>query len=306
MQTSLKTAVSFPGVGLHSGRPVRMSVHPAPADHGIRFQRSDVTGKDPVVVANWQFLSETALCTQLVNADGVSVATVEHVMAALAGCGIHNALITLDGPEVPILDGSAAPFVAKFLRAGVVRSDAPLTVLQVLRPVEVQAGEARARLEPATHLEIDFTIEFDEPAIGHQHKHLVMKNGAFLRMLAASRTFCRLSDIDTMRAAGLALGGTLDNALVFDGDTVLNPDGLRFPDEAVRHKMLDALGDLYAAGMPILGRYTGVRSGHALTARLLRALFADEANFALVTCSEEMAKTLPGTGLVAADLALSA
>jgi UDP-3-O-[3-hydroxymyristoyl] N-acetylglucosamine deacetylase len=203
---------------------------------------------------------------------------------------------------VPILDGSSLAFVAGFLTAGIEEQDAPIRAVRVLKAVEVRDGDAVARLEPADMLEIDFSIDFADAAIGVQSRVLNMANGAFVRELSDSRTFCRQSDVDAMRANGLALGGTLDNAVVIDGDRVLSPGGLRHSDEPVRHKMLDALGDLALAGGPILGRYTGVRAGHALTNRLLRALFADPAAFGLVDCGPQTHGKLPGVGVHVGDL----
>jgi UDP-3-O-[3-hydroxymyristoyl] N-acetylglucosamine deacetylase len=215
---------------------------------------------------------------------------------------VHNALVVIDGPEVPILDGSSVPFVEGFISAGLRAQEAPVRVLRVLQPVEVRDGEAMARLEPSDVLEIDFRIDFAETAIGKQALSLNMANGTFVRELSDSRTFCRQSDVDVMRANGLALGGNLDNAVVFQGDRILSPGGLRRVNEPVRHKMLDALGDLSLAGGPILGRYVGVRAGHALTNRLLRALFARPEAFDWVDCEELIGCKLPGVGVEAADL----
>lgn len=306
MQNTLKSAVSFTGVGLHTGKPVRMTLRPASADYGIWFRRTDLDGagssRDPMVRAIWSAVTPSRLCTVVENADGVSVSTIEHLMAALAGSAIHNALIEIDGPEVPILDGSAEPFVAAFIARGLVQQAAPVRAIRVLKPVEVREGEAVARLEPSDMLEIDFRIDFAEGAIGVQERRLNMANGAFVRELSDSRTFCRQSDVDAMRANGLALGGTLDNAVVFDGDRVVSPGGLRHTDEPVRHKMLDALGDLALAGGPILGRYTGIRAGHAMTNRLLRALFADPTAFRLVSVGDNVGGKLPGVGVHRGDL----
>jgi len=246
------------------------------------------------------------LCTLVANAAGTSVSTIEHIMAALAGSAIHNALIDIDGPEVPILDGSAVPFVAGFLEAGIVSQGAPVRAIRVLKPVEVREGEAVARLEPSDMLEIAFHIDFAEAAIGRQDKVLNMANGAFVRELSDSRTFCRNAEVVAMRERGLALGGTLENAVVFEGDKVLSPGGLRHADEPVRHKMLDALGDLALAGGPILGRYTGIRAGHALTNRLLRALFADPTAWRVQDCEGLASGKLPGVGVHRGDLPLSA
>lgn len=306
MQNSLKYGVTFTGVGLHSGQPVTMAVLPAPADHGIVFERTDLAAELDAarrrVPATWDRVVSSRLCTLVRNESGASVSTIEHVMAALAGCGIHNALIRIDGPEVPILDGSAVPFVARFLAAGIAAQDRPVRAIRVLRAVEVREGDAVARLEPADMLEISFSIDFADAAIGRQNKALNMANGAFVRELSDSRTFCRQSDVDAMRANGLALGGTLDNAVVIEGDRVLSPGGLRHRDEPVRHKMLDALGDLALAGGPLLGRYVGNRAGHALTNRLLHALFADPEAWETVECSAPMECVLPGVGVTPQDL----
>jgi UDP-3-O-[3-hydroxymyristoyl] N-acetylglucosamine deacetylase len=279
-----------------------MVVNPASADYGIWFRRTDLAGVDPMIAARWDAVMPSRLCTLLGNAAGATVSTVEHVMAALAGCGIHNALIEIDGGEVPILDGSAEQFVKAFLARGLREQTAPVRAVKILKAVEVRDGDALARLDPADMLEIDFRIDFADPAIGSQAKSLSMVNGAFVRELCNSRTFCRQQDVDEMRARGLALGGTLDNALVIEGDRVLTPGGLRHEDEPVRHKMLDALGDLSLAGGPILGRYTGIRAGHALTNRLLRALFARPDSFRVIDCGAQAGQKLPGAGVVRADL----
>ncbi len=302
MQNTLKSAVTFEGQGLHSGQPVRMIVRPAPADHGIVFHRTDVTGGNALITARWDSVIPSKLCTLVGNEDGLTVSTIEHIMAALAGCAIHNALIEIDAAEVPILDGSARPFVAAFIVAGIVAQSAPVRAIRILKAVEVREGEAVARLEPADMLEIDFEIDFSDRAIGHQERRLNMANGAFVRELSDSRTFCRQEDVERMQANGLALGGTLENAVVFDGDRIISPGGLRHADEPVRHKMLDALGDLALAGGPILGRYIGIRAGHALTNRLLRALFADESAFRLVDCESLTGQKLPGVGVHVGDL----
>jgi UDP-3-O-[3-hydroxymyristoyl] N-acetylglucosamine deacetylase len=298
LQNTLKSQVTFEGVGLHSGAPVRMVVRPAEAGHGIWFCRTDVELGDPMVPALWNYVERTPLCTRLVNDMGVSVSTVEHVMAALAGCGVHNALIELDGPEVPIMDGSSAPFMRGFMANGVRTLNTPLLAIQILTPVSVENDGARATLLPSDQLEIDFSIDFEDAAIGRQSKTLDMRNGAFARELCDSRTFCRQSDVDAMHESGLGLGGTLENAVVVDGDDVLSPGGFRHQDEAVRHKMLDALGDLALSGAPLLGRYVGIRAGHSLTNTLLRALFATPGAFRVVECDAEMMTRLPGQGLV--------
>lgn len=298
MQHTLRTAVTFKGVGLHSGAPVRMVIRPAAAGYGIWFKRTDIALGDAMIPALYDVVDQTPLCTRLVNAAGVSVSTVEHVMAALSGCGIHNALIEIDGPEVPILDGSAAPFVRGIMARGVQPQLTPVLAYEVLLPVTVTRGEARATLAPADRLKIEFHIDFADAAIGRQSKTLDMGNGTFARELCDSRTFCRQADVDAMHENGLALGGTLDNAVVVDGDQVLTPGGLRHADEAVRHKMLDALGDLALAGGVLLGHYTGERAGHTLTNQLLRKLFATPGAVRPVLCDADTAARLPGKGLV--------
>ena len=300
MQTTLHHDVTFAGFGLHTGRPARVVLHPAAAGDGIVFRRTD--RDNALVPARWDHVTLSPLNTRIENADGISVSTIEHLMAALAGCGVHNALIDIDGPEVPILDGSAADFVRGIITAGLAQLDAPLWAIRVLRAVAVRQGDATASLSPADTLQIDFTIDFTDAAIGHQEMTLNMANGSFVRELCDSRTFCRRSDVARMQAEGKALGGTLLNAVVFDGDLVLSPGGLRHWNEAVRHKMLDALGDLSTAAAPILGHYTGHKAGHALTNTLLRTLFSTPGAWELVPCDALMAATLPGAGVHLADL----
>lgn len=302
MQTTLNTKVTFEGTGLHSGAAVRVVLHPAAADSGIVFRRSDLAGR-PLLPALWHDVIVSPLNTRLSSKAGVTVSTIEHLMAALAGCGVHNVLIDVDGPEIPILDGSAASFVRGIVNAGLRLLPAPLRAIEILEDVCVSDGIAFATLSPSASLQIDFEIEFADAAIGRQQKTLNMANGAFVRELCDSRTFCRSADVDIMHANGLALGGSVDNAVVVDGDKILTPGGLRHADEAVRHKMLDALGDLYTAGAPILGRYTGSRAGHAMTNKLLHALFARPQAWRWVNCDAQIAARLPGVGVSAADLA---
>ena len=270
---------------------------PASAEYGIWFCRTDVTDRNPFVPARWHAVSDTQLNTRISNDDDVSVSTIEHLMAALAGCGVHNAMIEVDGPEVPLLDGSSAPFVSAILARGVRQLDTPVRVVRVLKTVTVAQGDAVATLAPSNELRIDFSIDFEDAAIGHQEKALNMANGAFVRELCDSRTFCRKADIDAMRDRGLIVGASLTSAVVVDGTDVVTPGGMRHQDEPVRHKMLDALGDLALAGAPILGQYTGHRAGHAMTNKLLRALFADPTAYEMVECDPAMASRLPGAGL---------
>ncbi len=278
MHCTLAKSLAFAGVGLHGGKPARMTLRPAPVGTGIRFLRVDVTDRDPLVQARWDAVVDTRLCTVIGNAAGVTVATVEHVMAALAGCGVDDALVDIDGPEVPIMDGSAQPFVDAILAGGLAFAPGPSQAIRVLAPVTVERGDARASLLPVGPMEdglsLDVRIEFPDAAIGAQRVSFALTPGAFAEALADSRTFARLAEIEALRAAGLALGGGLHNAVVVDGARVLNRGGLRRADEFARHKALDAVGDLALAGAPIVGRYVGVKAGHALTNQLLRALFA--------------------------------
>ncbi|RPE71917.1 UDP-3-O-[3-hydroxymyristoyl] N-acetylglucosamine deacetylase [Pacificibacter maritimus] len=311
MQKTVAKAITFDGVGLHSGKPVRMVVSPAKANSGIVFRRSDIDAdindtRDARIAARWDAVVPSKLCTLIRNSDGVEISTIEHIMAALAGCGVTNAIVDVNGPEIPIEDGSSAQFVTAFLQTGLVAQAGPARALKILKPVSIEVGSATARLEPAATLEIDFHIDFEDAAIGVQDKSLKMANGAFIRELSNCRTFCRKSDVDMMQSNGLALGGTFENAVVVDGDDVLSPGGLRHSDEPVRHKMLDALGDLALAGAPILGRYVGVRSGHAMTNALLREVFATPGAWAFVAVDDATAKTLPGAGVSASDLAYCA
>ena len=302
MQHTVRGPITFDGHGLHSGQPARLTIRPAAAEHGIWFKRTDIRFGDALVPAMWDAVERSPLCTRLVNAAGNSVSTVEHVMAALAGCGVHNALIEIDGPEVPILDGSAVPFVTAILDKGLLMQTAPLRVLEILEAVQVHTATGWARLTPSDTPRMSFRIEFDDAAIGTQEKTLDLSNGSFVRELSDSRTFCRNSDVEAMRSQGLALGGTLENAVVVDGDQVLSPGGLRHADEAVRHKMLDALGDMMLAGVPILGHYEGHKAGHAITNMLLHALFSTPTAFRMVECSDDMRAKMPGVGILPEEI----
>jgi len=306
LQTTIKSPVKFSGVGLHTGVHTSMTVHPAAGEYGIWFKRTDVASGDAYIPATWDAVRQGRLCTRITNTSGVEVSTIEHIMAALAGCGIHNALIEIDGPEIPILDGSSAEFVQGILGRGIRELDKPVRVIKVLKEVEVRHGTAYAKISPSESFEIEFQIDFEDAAIGQQKKHLNMANGAFVSELCNSRTFCRQSDVDEMRASGLALGGNLKNAIVVDGDEILTPGGLRYSDEAVRHKMLDALGDLALAGTPMFGKYTGYRAGHTLTNKLLRELFSRPDAFVMTICDEQTARRLPGVGVRRVDIPVAA
>jgi UDP-3-O-[3-hydroxymyristoyl] N-acetylglucosamine deacetylase len=218
-------------------------------------------------------------------------------MAALAGCGINNALLEIDGPEVPILDGSSLTFVKEILKSGIKLQNQSLKAVRILKKVEYKRDLAWAKFEPSANPKMSFSIEFSDEAIGSQSKTLDMSNGSFVRELCDSRTFCRHSEVEAMRSKGLALGGNYENAVVVDGKRVLSPGGLRHSDEPVRHKMLDALGDIALAGFPIIGHYIGYKAGHGITHGLLRNLFSDKRNFDIISCDKEAIENLPGTGV---------
>lgn len=274
MRSTIKNAVKFRGIGLHNGQPVILTVSPAAVNTGIVFHRIDADPAAQSIPARYDLVSDTHLCTGLANGDGVSVGTVEHVMAALAGCGITDARITLDGPEVPIMDGSAVVFVREFLRVGIRDLGVPRRAIRVLEPITVAIDSKVAELLPASRFEMEYSVSFSDPAIGRQSKSLVLTGSAVVSELSDSRTFGCLADVESMRRMGLGRGGGLENAVIVDNGRILNPTGLRHPDEFVRHKMLDAVGDLALAGAPIIGRYVGVKAGHEISNLLLRKLFA--------------------------------
>ena len=274
-QATVERDVQCRGVGLHSGVDVGLRLLPAPPDSGIRVHRTDVapgTGKIPVHIAH---VVNDRLSTVIGNRHGVTVATVEHLMAALAGMGVDNAVIALDGPEIPAMDGSAAPFVELIERAGIRDQGAPRRAIRVRKPVSVENGDSSISMMPADAFSIDFQIEFDSPVIARQTRRIEFANGAFADDIAPARTFGFMDDVDRLRRAGFARGASLDNAIAIDRERVINRNGLRFDDEFVRHKILDCVGDLYLAGAPILARVVARRSGHAANHDLLRAMFAD-------------------------------
>ena len=276
-QQTLAHAVECVGIGLHSGMNVTMTLHPAPADHGIVFTRLDVQGTSRDIPARYDRVVDTRLCTTLGNDAGVVVGTVEHLMAAFAGLGVDNARVELDGPEVPIMDGSSAPFVFLIECAGLKEQAAPRRVVRVLKDTVLADGATEVSLVPGECLTLDCEIDFKSSAVARQALTLHLVNGAFRKELARARTFGFLEDVEKLQALGLARGGSLENAIVVDAGRVMNEEGLRYEDEFVRHKTLDALGDLYLAGAMVIGAFRGVRSGHGANNRLLRALFADPA-----------------------------
>ena len=279
------------GVGVHSGERVRLSIRPAPAGHGVVFVRADVRDRDNRVPVSGEAVVDARLNTTIANAEGVTVSTIEHLMAALAALGVSNAVIELDGPELPIMDGSALPFVQLLDRAGFRRQETPQRFIEVLEPIEVVEGDKWARLTPCDRYEMAFEIDFDSAAIGNQRVDFVVDEQTFRDEICAARTFGFAHEVEALRRAGLARGGSLENAVVIDGDASLNPGGLRMEREFVRHKALDAIGDLYVLGAPLLARYEGFKGGHALNNKLVRELLARPEAWRVVIRTPELAQS---------------
>ena len=287
-QHTLKNAINCSGVGLHSGAKVNMCLRPAPVDSGIVFHRTDINAaisddKSTInadIPARWDAVSDTIMSTTIQNDAGVKVATIEHLMAALAGCGIDNVRVELDGPEVPVMDGSSAPFVFLIECAGLAAQQARRRAIRVLRRVEIDNGQHRAALLPSDGFTVSLEIEFDSPAISRQAGFFDLHNGGFKRDICRARTFGFEQDVSRLRELGLGQGGSLDNVVVVSrDDEIMNDGGLRYGDEFVRHKVLDCVGDFYLAGAPLLAHFAGERTGHTSNNELLRKLFSDPANW---------------------------
>jgi UDP-3-O-[3-hydroxymyristoyl] N-acetylglucosamine deacetylase len=283
-QTTLRAAVSLSGVGVHSGDEVKMTLHPAEAGHGVAFLRTGLPGgHDRIIDARHLSVTATELCTVIGDRDGGAVATIEHLLAALAGLGVDNVLVEIDGPEVPILDGSAAVFIDAIDQVGVVAMNASRRYLKVLRPIRVTQGRGFAELLPNDRaFRLDVEIDFPTPVIGRQRKVVDLSASLFRREISRARTFGFMRDVEKLWAAGFALGASLDNTVAIGEHGVINPEGLRYADEFVRHKILDAVGDLALAGLPLLGTYRSYCGGHRLNFAVLEALFATRANYAIV------------------------
>lgn len=286
-QRTVKHPIRASGVGLHSGEKIFLTLKPAPADSGIIFRRTDL---DPPVELPAQALMvrDTAMATSLVQGE-VRLSTVEHLMSALAGLGIDNALIEVTAGEIPIMDGSAGPFVFLIQAAGIVEQDAPKRFARIKRRVEVRDGDKIAAFEPYDGFKLCFTIDFDHPAFHDDHKYAEVdfSTTAYVKEVSRARTFGFMRDIEYLRSKNLALGGSMENAIVVGDDGVMNAEGLRYEDEFVRHKMLDAIGDLYLLGYGILGEYQGYKSGHGLNNQLLRALLAQPEAWEVVSFEDE-------------------
>lgn len=292
LQHTLAGSATCSGIGVHSGRRVRLTIRPAPVDSGILFVRTDLSEVDNRVPALATAVARTQLNTEIVNAAGVSVSTIEHLMASLAALAVDNVVVELDGPELPIMDGSALPFVQLLDRAGRRTQSAPRRFIEVLDTVEVVDGDKRAALSPAPAFKLDFEIAFTSRAIGRQRLSLDVSEASFRRELAPARTFGFVHEVEALRAAGLARGGSLENAVVVDGDRILNPEGLRMEREFVRHKALDAVGDLYVLGAPLIGRFEARYAGHALNNRLVRAFEGRPDAWCVRTFDAELAEAV--------------
>jgi len=283
-QTTLADRVEIAGLGVHSAQPARLVIHPADANSGIVFLRTGLPqGRERLIEANWANVTQTSLCTVIGDATGASISTIEHLMAALAGLNIDNALVEIDGPEMPIMDGSSVPFVEAIDQVGVVTQSRRRRFIKVLKTVRVEQGRSRAELRPASSgLHLDVEIDFDTAAIGRQRIAFELEPHRFRHEISRARTFGFVSDVKKLWQAGFALGSSLENSVALDGDSILNPEGLRYSDEFVRHKTLDSIGDLALAGAPIIGSFVAQRPGHTLNRAILAALFADRSAYEVV------------------------
>ncbi|MCV6599103.1 MAG: UDP-3-O-acyl-N-acetylglucosamine deacetylase [Alphaproteobacteria bacterium] len=289
-QQTIQDEIHCNGIGLHSGKDINMTFMPAEANTGIVFVRTDLEDGKNIINATWDNVVDTKLCTVVANEFGASVGTVEHLVSAVRGCGIDNILIEIDGAEVPIMDGSSEPFVFLFDCAGIKQQNEKRKAIKVLKEIVVDEGNKSVVMTPAEKSSFSFSIDFDSKAIGKQDKDMHLDETAFKKEISRARTFGMLKDVEALKSMGLALGGSLENAVVVEDDKILNENGLRYADEFVRHKILDSIGDLFLAGAPIIGKFHGIKSGHDLNNKLLRAIFADKSAWEMVdmTVEDEM------------------
>ena len=280
-QQTIKSDISLKGIGLHSGKMVNVSIQPSNGNSGIKFIRTDLI-KDNIIDALWSNVSSTTLCTTISNEKGISVSTIEHLMSALSGMHVDNVNILIDGSEVPIMDGSSLPFVELLESSGIETQDLDRKIILVKKEIVVSGNNSYAKILPNNQFSIDFEIDFSSRLINKQACQLQLINGNYKSDISSARTFGFEKDVDYLRSKGLALGGSLDNAVVVGDTHILNKEGLRFKDEFVRHKILDSIGDLYLAGSPIQGYFFGSKSGHFLNIQLLRELFSDKENFEII------------------------
>ncbi len=280
-EQTIRKSFSLNGIGLHSGKKVKITVEPAKANNGIKFIRTDLI-KDNIVPALWSNVSSTNLCTTISNEKGVSVSTIEHLMSALSGMHIDNANILINNLEVPIMDGSSLHFVEELENSEIEIQETPRKIISVKKEIFVSNKDSYAKIAPNKQFSIDFEIDFESQLVSKQACQLQLINGNYKTDVSSARTFGFEKDVDYLQANGLALGGSLDNAVVVGEKNILNKEGLRFKDEFVRHKILDSIGDLYLAGKPIQGYFYGSKSGHFLNNQLLKELFSDKSNFDII------------------------
>ncbi len=284
MQKTIRHEISCVGTGLHTGNKISMTLKPAEPNTGIVFHRTDIAGQDAYIPAHHDYVVDTRMCTCIGNKDGVRVATIEHLMAAIHAMGINNLLIDINGPETPVMDGSSAPFVFLIECAGIKVQRVPVKAIRILKPVTFKDGDKEVTLRPVSgeNLKMHFEIDFEASIIGHQEADLTLSASNFKNSFSRARTFGFLKDIEMLRSVGLARGGSLDNAILVNDNMIMNKDGLRYKNEFARHKMLDAVGDLYMSGHTLIAEFSGKRSGHTQTNALLSAMFADKSCYEII------------------------
>jgi UDP-3-O-[3-hydroxymyristoyl] N-acetylglucosamine deacetylase len=281
-QNTVADHIEIQGTGLHSGADTTLRIHPAKVDNGIVFMRSDVCDRNNLIPALWNNVVDTKLCTVIGNNDGVTIGTIEHLMAALHALDITNAMVELDGPEVPIMDGSSEPFIQAIQKIGVAAQAAQQKAIKILEEINYQEDGKTVSLSPSDETQYEMSIDFDHGSIGQQSCALKLNAASFTKDISNARTFGFIHEVNHLRSLGLCLGGSLENAVVLDAQTILNPEGLRHDDEFARHKLLDAVGDIYLAGHRIIGTYRGHKSGHAMNNKILHELFANPKKWALI------------------------
>ncbi len=300
-QKTIKSNASCSGVGVHSGEMVTLTLKPASENSGITFIRTDVTGVDNVIPARWDLVTDTRMCTVLTNDSSVSISTVEHVLSALYAKGIDNAIVEVDGVEIPIMDGSSALFIGLIEKAGIEEQSSARKFLRIKSSVSIESKDCVAALHPAKGQSFNFIIDFDSKAIGKQSSEFKFDHDDYNKEISAARTFGFLHEVEAMRKMGLAKGGSLENAIIIDGDTIMNPEGLRYDTEFSRHKLLDAIGDMALCGGQMIGHYDGIKSGHKMNNELLRKLFATKGAWEFVELTETEYNSMSSSSTVKND-----
>ncbi len=281
-QQTIVSSIKASGIGIHSGEIINVVFRPAKIDSGIVFRRTDIKNKNNIIKANFKNVSKTNLGTSLINKDNVNIETVEHFVSALWGLGISNLIIDVDNFEMPILDGSSEPFMFILKSAGIEKQDKAKKFLQIMKKIEVEQGDMKCFIEPAENFTVLLDIDFKSKAIGKQKAHFSNDKDCFYYTISRARTFGHINEVKYLQKNGFARGASLDNAIAVDDTSIINPDGLRIKNEFARHKILDAIGDLYLVGMPIIGKFTGIKSGHNLNNQLLRKVFSNKENYQII------------------------